>query len=84
MTHIDEDHDKFVKELNENHDKFVKELKTLLETYNASIDFIFDNSSDSCGIIDPKMIVSYRKSPKSFQCNDKKLTDGYYIDANQL
>jgi len=46
MTHIDENHVNFVKELNENHDKFVKQLKTLLEKYNASIDFIMDDCSD--------------------------------------
>lgn len=63
------------------HDKFVKELKTLLEKYNASIHFII---YDSRGISFPEMIVSYRKSPTSVQCDDKKLSDGYSIQANDL
>ena len=73
-----------ISQVDENHVKFVNELKALLEKYNASIDFIMDDSSDSYGIILPEMIVSYRKSPKSFQCDDKKLSDGYSIQANDL
>jgi len=66
------------------HIQFIKELKDLLTKYNASIELVLDESSDTHGIHGEHMCVSYRTHPKEFRFETKKLADGFGVDANDL
>ena len=52
--------------------------------YDARIEFTFDDSTDTHGISGQEMCVIYRKDPKGFQYEQKKLSDGYGVDTTDL
>ena len=60
---------------------FKKDLKSLLSKYNASINFVCDDCSDTYGIYEEGIAVSFDQFHGD---NDYRLSDGYGVDESDL
>lgn len=63
---------------------FKKELRELLEKYHASIDVGYADCSDTHGMYDEHMMISFGDPSGKRQDFGIRVCDNWYIDANEL
>lgn len=64
--------------------EFKRELKELLNKYDASIQLGFANCSDTHGMYDERIEVSFRVNRPRFQYQTHTLSKGYGISKGDL